>query len=654
VTEFVVLKEDRSFTVSEPSGAMRSDSPDGHGLWIGDTRFLSEYRLRINGEEPIVKSARTDAGSVRLEAVAAGLSVDREMYVDSGLHERITVTNPGPSAANAQIELTLGADFVDMMAVRGFAPELASPPNATVTSTPRGLVLNEPGGGRATEVVIRPAGTRHHVDLQPGGRFSLVVEAHPQNGRQAPEFDVGLARIRDTYRSWAADCTAFETDNPAINELLRQSRDDLRMLCERYATGIYPTGGLPWYAVPFGRDALHTSLFMLPANPEIARGTLRFLAAHQGRRQDSRSEEEPGKILHEVRTGEVVDRGLWPHVFFGTVDATPLYLCLLGETLEWTGDRDLIEELEPAAEAALAWCETYGDPDGDGYLEYVGGRGRNQSWKDSDDSLTHVDGTDPLRPAALCEVQGYLYRGLLAMASKRPGLKVRADALKRRFNRDFWIAGDRYVAQALDRAKRRVEAITSNAGHCLWAGILTPAKARVVGARLVSPELNSGWGIRTLSTRAVNYDPYNGSNGSVCPFDCAIAAAGLRRVGLMREAELVARSVLEAGIAFPDRRLPELWCGTDRVPNSVPDAYRTSCKPQSWSAASPFSFVTTLLGMEADAVRGRLRIAPCRTSLWTRIEVTGLHFAGHRIDFAVQGDRVKLGAVPRGIAIETR
>jgi glycogen debranching enzyme len=652
VTEFVVLKEDRSFTVSEPNGAMRADSLDGHGLWIGDTRFLSEYRLRINGEEPIAKRARTDAGSVRLEAAAGGLNVDREMYLDSGLHERITVTNPGPSAAGAEIELTLGADFVDMMALRGFARELASPPDAIATPTARGVVLNEPGGGRATEVVIRPSGTRHHVELQPGGRFSLVVDAHRQNGQEAPEFDVGLARIRDTYRSWAADCAAFETDNPAVNELLRQSRDDLRMLCDRYSTGIYPTGGLPWYAVPFGRDALHTSLFTLPANPEIARGTLRFLAAHQGRREDPRSEEEPGKILHEVRTGEVVDRGIWPHVFFGNVDASALFVCLLADTVDWTGDHDLFEDLWPAAEAALDWCEHYGDRDGDGYIECYRGRGRNQSWKDSDDSLTHVDGSDASGSAALCEVQGYLYRALLTMAWKRPALRARAAELKRRFNKDFWIERERFIAQALDRTKRRVESISSNPGHCLWSGILSAASARAVAGRLVSSELFSGWGIRTLSSRAVNYNPRNGANGCVVPFDCAIAAAGLRRAGFVKEAELVARSVLEVGAAFPARRVPEFFCGTDRVAGSPPVEHPNSCNPQSWSAASPFSLLSSVLGLTPDARRGRLRIAPSPTSLWKRLEVNGLHFAGRRIDFAVEGDRVKLGAIPSDIAIE--
>ncbi len=306
----------------------------------------------------------------------------------------------------------------------------------------------------------------------------------------------------------------------------------MRMLLDRYPTGIYPTAGVPWFAVPFGRDALLTSSFVLPMNPELARGALRFLAAHQGRRVDPRTEEEPGKILHEVRNGEVVEKGLWPHILYGTVDATPLFLGLLAETVDWTGDSALLDELWPAAEAALGWCDTFGDKDGDGYLEYAGGAElRNQGWKDSNDSLTNVDGTDASRPAALCEVQGYLYRAWLGMARKRPELKDRAAALKARFDRDFWIPDQRFVAQALDAAKRRVEAITSNPGHCLWSGILSPVHAGEVAARLVAPDLFSSWGIRTLSARAINYDPRSYHNGSVWPHDNAIAAAGLRASG---------------------------------------------------------------------------------------------------------------------------
>jgi glycogen debranching enzyme len=651
--ERVIVKEDRCFAVSAPSGSMRAAGPDGHGLWLGDTRLLSEYHLLIDGREPEPISVQVAAGSVTLDLAAGNLRIRRERFVDAGMHERITVTNPGPSKIDAGLELVVGADFAAMLAVRGIVP-IPPPPPALRTETARGIELRDSSGSsRVTEVITRPLGNHHRLELGPGEQFVLEVDVPAGTGHASATFEAGLDRVRTSYRQWSADCATFETDNPALNELLLQSRDDMRMLCDRYPTGIYPTGGLPWFAVPFGRDALFTSMFALPMNPQIAGGALRYLAAHQGKTVDLDTEEQPGKILHEVRTGDLVDRGLWPGTLFGTVDATPLFLCALADAVDWTAGTDLFDELWPAAEAALEWCFTYGDPDHDGYVEYSGGRARNQGWKDSDDALTHVDGTPAPLPAAICEVQGYLYQGLLGMARKRPELKAAAANLRRKFNRDFWMAEERFVAQGLDGSKRQVEAVTSNPGHCLWTGILPPARARAIAARLVSPEFFTGWGIRTLSSSAVNYDPCSYHNGSVWPHDCAIAAAGLRRYGLASEAGLVARSILEAGMAFPDRRMPELWCGTDRTPGAMPDDYRNSCSPQNWAAASTFSLVTTLLGLEADATRGRLRIAPIETPLYRRVEVTGLHFGGHRIDFAVEGKQVKVGTLPKGVTVES-
>ena len=631
-----MLKQDRCFGVSATNGDMTAASPDGHGLWLGDTRVLSEFRLLVDGREPQPVGLHGEGGWLAFELSSGDLHVLRERYIDRGLHERVTITNGGSSQTHGDVALEYGSDFAAMLAVRGIVRDLPSP------------------GSREAAVVIRPGGRQHHVDLGPGQSFSLVVDIPAEADRRTAGFEAGLARTRDSYRSWADACASFETDNPRLNELLHQSRDDMRMLLDYYPTGIYPTGGLPWFAVPFGRDALFTSSFGLPLNPQIARGALRFQAAHQGRRIDPATDEEPGKILHEVRDGEVVDRGLWPRIFYGTIDATPLFLCVLAETIDWTGDGALFDELWPAAEAALLWCDEYGDKDGDGYLEYgVGVEARNQGWKDSNDSLTNVDGTDVLRPAALCEVQGYLYRGLLGMARKRPELKARAAELRNRFNRDFWMTRDRFVAQALDGSKHRVEAITSNPGHCLWTGILPDSRARAVAMRLVAPEMFSGWGIRTLTTHAINYDPCSYHNGSVWPHDSAVAAVGLRRAGSGREAELVARAILEAGMAFEDRRLPELWCGGERVPGSPPDDYRNSCSPQNWAAACAFSLMSTLLGLEADAAHGTLRIDPVETPLWRRLEVSGLHFAGRRIDFLVEGGRVKVGSLARGIKVET-
>ncbi|MHB8614201.1 MAG: amylo-alpha-1,6-glucosidase [Candidatus Dormibacteraceae bacterium] len=653
VTERVIVKHDRFFAVSAPDGSMRATERLGDGVWFADTRILSEFRLLIGGAEPRPIGVQIEDGCAVFELTAGDLHVTRTRYMDGGMRERIQIANPGPGAVEEEVELVIAADFAAMLAIRGNVRELPPPVAAPAVDTPDGLLITRRDWpGQSSLVIVRPAGFKRRARLGPRKELTIFVDVVPGAiGAGVSEFDEGLVRTKGAYPRWVAESVSIKTDNPAVNELLERSLTDLRMLCDRYPSGLYPTSGLPWYGVPFGRDQLIASILMLPVNPEIARGVLRYLAARQGRRNDPGSEEQPGKILHEVRTGEVVDRGLWPHHLFGTIDATPLFLCALAATVDWTGDETFLDELWINAEAAIEWCAKYGDMDEDGYIEYRGARARNQGWKDSDDSLTHLDGTDPPRPVALCEVQAYLYRGLLGMARKRPELKERAEELRRRFNRDFWMAGEKYVAQALDGSKRQVEAISSNPGHCLWAGIVPPDHAIHVAERLVSPELFNGWGIRTLSTRAINYDPASYHNGSVWPFDTALAAAGLREAGFPEHAERVARALMEAGMAVPLRRLPELWRGDEREAGTPPADYAGTCSPQSWSAASAFSLVTSLLGLTADAALGRLMIAPVETPLWRRVVVEGLHFGGHRIDFAVEGTEVKVGKLPEGVTV---
>ena len=639
--------------VSGRNGAMHHDSPDGHGVWMDDTRYLSDYKVLVNGVEPEAAGLSADGGVLVFELTSGPLRMHLERYLTGGLHDRFTFSNPGTTSYGAYVDVMFAADFAAMLRVRGILPATAPQPIAEVPGW-QGTVLREAASDtHVTQLTVVPDGRHHRVELEPGQQFLLRVDVIPRGAAEVRDFDAGLQTVRDSYATWSAECAHFETDNPQLNELIEQSRNDMRMLCDSYPTGLYPTGGLPWFAVPFGRDALFTSMFALPLNPNIARGALRFLAEHQGHKEDADTEEQPGKILHEVRRGEVVESGVWPHILFGTVDATPLFLCGLAETHDWTGDDALLGELRPAAEMALAWCLQYGDTDQDGWIDYMGARARNQGWKDSNDSLTHTDGSTPPSPAALCEVQAYFYRGLAGMARVWPDLKGKAEEIERKFNHDFWMGRAKFVAQALDGAHRQVEAITSNPGHCLWAGIVSGGHAREVGERLMQADLWSGWGVRTLSDKAANYDPCSYHNGSVWPHDSALAAAGMRRAGCDREAELLARSILEAGMAFPDRRPPELWCGNPRQPGELPNDYRNSCSPQNWAAASTFSLLSTLLGLEADAPRGRLRISPLKTPLFQRMQVTGLHFKGERIDFTVEGDRVKKGRLPSGIKVET-
>ena len=644
-----MLKRDRFFAVSARDGSMRPSEFVGDGLWDGDTRILSAFRVLIDGIEATGNGLRTDDAVATFDAEAGPLQVTRTRFVEGGLHERITVTNTSAATVDAVLEVSVEADFAAMLGIRGAVPQLSQPTAAPAVKTVEGVRFESPAG--RARVIAFPEGLVHQLRLGPGDDFSVRVDVVPDNDEPVVDFVAGLEESRDLYQRWAADCMSVVTDNPALNALLAQATADIRMLMNRYDTGLYPTGGLPWYAVPFGRDTLISSILLLHVNPDIARGVLRYQAAHQGKRVDANSQEEPGKILHEVRNGEAVKRGLWPHILYTTVDATALFLCALTETESWTHDHRLADELWPAAEAALEWCKRYGDVDGDGYIEDRGIRYRNAGWKDSADSLTNVDGTDVLRPVALCEVQAYLHRGLVGMSRRRPALKEQAAGLKWRFNRDFWMPKEKFFAQALDGTKRQVRAVSSNPGHCLWMRIIDRPKAAQVAQRLMAPDLFSGWGIRTLSERAVNYDACSYHNGSVWPFDTALAVAGLRQYGYAAESERLARALIEASIGFPMHRPPELFCGDVREPGGSPKEYWNTCTPQLWSAAAMFTCVASILGLEADPRRKSLRVSPVKTELWSRIEVTGLHFAGQRVDFVVDGTELKSPRVQGGVRI---
>ncbi len=649
ISERVMLKRDRFFVVSARDGSMKPGEFLGDGLWFDDTRILSTFRLLIDGAEPGVAGMESDDSSATFELEAGDLSVRRMRFLESGLREQITLTNRGSAAVDVVLEIDAAADFAAMLGIRGAVPELASPQPIGGEETSGGVRFAR--DHQATRVTTLPKGLKHQLRLGPGADFTLQVDVAVEPAPRQEAFEVALRLAREVYPRWASECMSIRTDNPALNELLDQATADVRMLCDAYETGIYPTAGLPWFAVPFGRDALITSILMLHVNPDLARGVLRYLAKRQGRQVNADTEEQPGKILHEVRNGEVVERGLWPHVLYGTVDATALFLCALTETEDWTHDHDFADELWPAAEAGLEWCMSYGDSDGDGYIEYGGGRARNQGWKDSDNSLTNTDGSTAALPAALCEVQAYLQRGLVGMSRRHSGLKKDAAALQRRFNRDFWMPEAKYLAQALDGAKRQVRAITSNPGHCLWMRIVDRSKAEQVARRLMSPDLFSGWGIRTLSEGAANYDPCSYHNGSVWPFDTALAVSGLRQYGFAEEAERVARALVEATLHFPLRRPPELFCGDVREPGAPPTEYWNTCIPQLWSAAAMFACVSSILGLEAEPQGKTLRVAPVPTRLWNRIEVHGLHFAGQRVDFVVEGTEVRAGRLAAGFRI---
>ena len=688
----VSLKEDQLVLITEDDGGLPLGISSALGLYYHDTQFLSGYKLRVNGTEPLLLSANTDQnyvatfqlmhseGGASLSTArhtANTLSIRRTRFLADGLRERIGVLNANPRPIHVVIELEFEASFRDMFAVRGYREVNISAPGTTVERRPESLIFERVGRDgvrRATEVTLRPTpeiteGTRMRIEreLAPQQVLTLELSVIPREdgAGEAPSparFDDALDALNARYRRFLRSCTRYTTSSETLDEgLITRSALDLRALLEFHEGGPFPTAGIPWYAVPFGRDAIISAYQTLGWNPDLARGTLRLLARYQGQKVDEYTEEEPGKIFHELRRGELARLGEIPHrPYYGSVDATPLFALLFAETIKWTGDRALWRDMLPAAERALTWCDgPYGDPDADGYVEY-GAHGtalRSQGWKDSSESLSQPDGTWSTLPAALVEVQAYVYAAKTGMADlyaidgdNKRAERLRAEAadLRRRFARDFWMPNESCFAQALDASKKAVPAVTSNAAHALWAGIATGEHAAALVRRLMEPDMYTGWGLRTLSSRYPTYNPMSYHNGSVWPHDSAIAAHGMARYGFREEASEVVSGLIEAGRRFPDAQLPELFCGFQRDLrfSSRPANYLVSCIPQAWSAGMIFLNLRTLLGMEPDLQTQRLLLDPALPPWLDRIDVRDLRIFDEPISFRVRrgttaaGDRI--------------
>jgi len=679
LTDAVALKENTLQLIADASGDVVPDET-GFGLYQDDTRYLSQLELEVNGWKPLPLShssskhyiatyqlinpafATCDGKSVRRQTI----SIRRSRFVDGGaLYERIGLLNCNQIPLELEITLRIDADFRDMFAVRGFAPQ--PPHGVTVEADPdrhslQFSALGRDGVRRATRVIFdrRPdvmcdGETRFCLRLLPQEVRSIVLRIQPVISDRIPrvvDFDEALERLAESYKRWDVESTFIETDNEAFDqEMLRASHYDVRTLLEETPHGLVPDAGVPWYAVPFGRDALITSLQTLLYNPSIAEGTLRFLAQHLGDKVDLFREEEPGKVMHELRRGELAQVGEVPHSpYYGTIDATPLFLILLKETYSWTGSETLLDELWPAAQRALHWIDHYGDVDGDGFVEYQAHRPGgvlNHGWKDSIDSVQYADGTRAVQPIALVEVQGYVYAAKIGMAelARLRGdedlagkLIEDAENLKTRFNQAFWMPDEQYFALALDGRKEQVRSVASNAGHCLWTGICDEARAAATANRLLAPDMYSGWGVRTLSLTSPNYNPMSYHNGSVWPHDTAIIALGLRRAGRPDMAATLVRGLIEAGFRLQEGRLPELFCGfgRDQRFNSRPAAYVVSCSPQAWSAGATYMLLQALLNLVPDASTGTVRVDPVLPPLFNRVTLRGLRVGNARLDIEVR------------------
>ena len=681
----VTLVEGSAFVICSPGGEMFPDV--AHGFFFRDTRFLSRWSLRVNGEVPesLARSvqdpysatfvARTHPKPGRADS---NLMIERRRYVGRGMREDLIIRNFGEEPAYCAVEMIYGADFADLFAVKegratgqgetkpdnidgeiGFQHK-----NGSHSRSVR-IAFSEPAeldGPTARWEVIIPSRGAWILCQQ----FTCGVDGDDIEPRWLCGQPISRAKPAERLAAWRRSVPVVDADHEGLRTVLNRGAEDLgalRIFDPDFPERTVVAAGAPWFMTLFGRDSLITAWMALLVDPELALGTLQTLARFQGTEVRPYNEEEPGRILHEMRFGEASSLSLGGGtIYYGTADATPLFVMLLGELRRWGLAREAVDELLPHADRAIEWIEKFGDRDGDGYVEYqrTSDRGlRNQGWKDSADAIRFADGRLGDPPIALAEVQGYTYGAYLARAffaaeqgdsARATELRSRAAELKAAFNRDFWMEDKGWLAMGLDKDKKPIDALASNMGHCLWTGILDADKADLVARKLLSPDLFSGWGIRTLGASMVGYNPISYHCGSVWPHDNAIIAAGLMRYGYVREAQRVILAMIDAAVA-QGGRLPELFSGLDRMELPLVVAYPTSSSPQAWAAASPLLMLRTLLRLDPWVPRGKVWLHPAVPEQIGRLRVGRIPLAGARVTVSVEGDEVSVDGLPADLEL---
>jgi glycogen debranching enzyme len=654
------------------------------GFFAEDTRFLSRLELRINGTRPLLLSSGKieyfSAAFYLRNPVAQGLpqdtlSIARARFVGEGMQDHLVLRNESSEPLHFELALDVGTDFADIISVKEHDFALGNPLRARPLPAAAGvrydgsanqLVLEEPDGGAKTQVLLSRGGEiqdsriRFELELAPRESWDLRVDIVPSlTGEESQpvaveqRFGAGRAHVQASLDAWNLQVPRLRTSHDGLARSFAQSVADLAALRMRTDGGIgmLPAAGMPWFMTVFGRDTLITSLQTMLLGPELATASLDALAALQAREDDPSIDAEPGKILHELRRGRAVET--WFGTYYGSVDATPLFLILVSEVWRWTGDKAVAERLREPALAALRWIDDYGDRDGDGFVEYERRTPRgleNQSWKDSGDSQRFHDGAFAKTPIAPAEVQGYVYDAKVRLAELARAvwgdealaarLEGEAAALQRRFDEQFWVE-DRggFYALALDADKRRVDSLCSNIGHLLWSGIVPSGRVDAVASALRGEELWSGWGIRTMSTGDAAYNPLTYHNGTVWPHDTSLAAWGLCRSGHAGDLDGIARTLFQAARFF-DWSLPEVFAGFHREETPFPIAYPTAARPQAWAAGTPVLLLRLLLGLEPDPSSGMLRTAEAAPEWMNGLELSGVRALGRSWRVAVTNGRV--------------
>jgi len=678
-----LIKDGDLFLLTDQAGNITKNEDRQYGLYAKDTRFLSRYELYVDNIKPLVLSSgdgEDNINKIYLSKVSFEKSGSEEVFIkrqqmifNGMVYDRILVKNYFSQPIALRLILKVDADYLDIFQVRNYVKEKRLGSILNPSKIKNGLVLGylgKDGLRRETTVkILNKEGEiykdrielsfqlKHKQEKEVTVGIIPRIEGQKLINQNIITFEKAQKKLRSNDKKWEEDSLIIKTDNKNLNQLIKRSLLDLKLLSTDLGEGFIPIAGIPWYAVPFGRDSIITSLQTLMVNTKIAQGTLKTLARFQGKEINEAREEEPGKIMHEIRFGELAHLNLIPHTpYYGTIDATPLFLILAVEYFHWTGDLISIRKILSNLLAALEWMDKYGDIDQDGYVEYGVKNTKwaiNQGWKDSTDSSVHQDGSLAVPPIALVEVQGYIYQAKKGMAEiffylgeKDKAKKLEKDAheLKDRFNRDFWMEDRKYFAFGLDYQKKRIASITSNPGHGLYSGIISQDKAEEVVKRLLSDEMFNGWGIRTMGENEMGYHPVSYHNGSVWPHDNSMIIKGLIRYNYPREAVKVVNGLIKASQYFKYNRLPELFCGFSHKEMKRPIEYPVACSPQAWACGSIYLIIQSLLGINPDVTNNRIYLKPILPDEINKVEVKNLKIGDNRADFLLtkEGNRIKI------------
>ncbi len=682
----VTLVEGATFCICGPSGDIRPGAEQG--LFLRDTRFLSHFALTVDGLELEALATHCPAPYAgtfiarrppRAGTADSTLLVVRRRYVGNGMREDIVVRNLGRETAGVLLVLAVDADFAGLFEVKEGKARRRDAIESSANASDLSMSYQYGADSRAVRVSgdaqarALPGQIAWQLVVEPRVEAAVSVQVIPaQDGaeilpRYAPGQPIETSQPATRHEAWRQAAPLVSTPEERLSSLLATSAEDigaLRMFDPDHPDRVVVAAGVPWFMTLFGRDSLLTSWMLLPVDPTVALGTLQTLAQLQGDKVDPLTEEEPGRILHEVRSGPDSEMALGGgNVYYGSIDATALFVMLLGELRRWGLATSEVDALVPHADRALDWMEQFGDRDGDGFIEYQRATDRglvNQGWKDSVDGINFATGDLAQPPIALAEVQGYAYAAFLARAHfAREAGEVeparhwsdRARRLKQRFNESFWLQDRGYFAVALDADKRPVDALASNMGHCLWTGIVNQDKAASVARHFMSPEMFTGFGVRTLASTMGAYNPMSYHNGSIWPHDNAIVAAGLMRYGFVAEAQRIVRGLLDAS-EHMGSRLPELFCGFDRKDFDLPVAYPTSCSPQAWSAAAPLYLLRTLLRFDPWVPFGKVWCEPALPQEFLPLRIERIDLAGSKVSIDITTDAWHVTGLPQGLVLE--